>query len=68
MFHIRGYKSTDTKYFENKLVKGYDGQAAAATLRKCKYNVSYNTMSAMQIKEAKLFYNRVSWNFFTTVS
>ena len=66
MFHIRGYKSTDTRYFENKLVKGYDGQAAAEMLRK--YNVSYNTMSAMQIKEAKLFYNRVSWNFFTTVS
>ena len=31
---------------------GYDGQAAAALLRK--YNVSYNTMSAMQIKAAKL--------------
>ena len=30
---------------------GYDGQAAAAMLRK--YNVSYNTMSAMQIKAAK---------------
>ena len=53
MFHIRGYKSTDTKYFENKLVKGYDGQAAAAEML-CKYNVSYNTMSAMQIKAAKL--------------
>ena len=31
---------------------GYDGQAAAAVLRK--YNVSYNTMSAMQTKAAKL--------------
>ena len=31
---------------------GYDGQAAAAVLRK--YDVSYNTMSAMQIKAAKL--------------
>ena len=30
---------------------GYDGQAAAM-LRK--YDVSYNTMSAMQIKAAKL--------------
>ena len=52
MFHIRGYKSTDTKYLENKLVKGYDGQAAAAVLRK--YDVSYNTMSAMHTKAAKL--------------
>ena len=51
MFHIRYYKSTDTKYLENRLVKGYDGQAAVVVLRK--YNVSYNTMSAMQIK-AKL--------------
>ena len=45
-------KSTDTRYFENKLVKGYDGQAAAEMLRK--YNVSYNTMSAMQTKAAIL--------------
>ena len=31
--------------------QGHDGQAAAAVLRK--YDVSYNTMSAMQIKAAK---------------
>ena len=49
MFHIRGYKSTNTKYLERM---GYDGQAAAAVIRKC--DVSYNTMSAMQIKAAKL--------------
>ena len=61
MFHIRGYKSTDTRYFENKLVKGYDGQAAAAMLHK--YNVSYNTMSAMQIKEAKLFLQHSVFEF-----